>query len=203
MGVMAVVLVDPPAVAQADDEVRQHEPGRVVGPLRAEDLPMARVMPDESHLGEQHREDRSHQELPPRFADREEGAGRRDGHGGRHCHPDRVVTAPPPEQTGLLDLPGEPRVVAARTLRRGGLAVDFHGCGLTQGGASALLLEKGIARAPARVTVPARQMVGGAAGLSGEPTIPPPSRGRTPVDRGLTSADISATNTAITAQTFG
>jgi hypothetical protein len=54
-GVMTVVLVDPPAVADADEPGVDVADG-VVGPPGAEDLPVAGVVADEGKLGGHHRE---------------------------------------------------------------------------------------------------------------------------------------------------
>jgi hypothetical protein len=47
MGVMAVVLVDPPAEAKPIARLPCNGPGRLVGPTRTEDLSVLRVMPEE------------------------------------------------------------------------------------------------------------------------------------------------------------
>jgi hypothetical protein len=58
MSVVAVVLVDPPAVAQSDSQVGVQDANEVVGPCGPEDLPMPGVMADEAELGENESEER-------------------------------------------------------------------------------------------------------------------------------------------------
>jgi hypothetical protein len=47
MGVMAVLLVDPPVEAKPIARLPCNGPGRLVGPTRTEDLSVLRVMPEE------------------------------------------------------------------------------------------------------------------------------------------------------------
>jgi hypothetical protein len=80
-------------------------------------------------LGEQYGKDRCQEELPPRFADRDE---RRDGcgeQGGGQRRADRVVATPSLEQTGLPNLPGKSGVLAAGTRRRSAGRAVTHQCG--------------------------------------------------------------------------
>jgi hypothetical protein len=72
VGVVAVVLVDPPAVTQPDAEVGVQHADEIVGFPGAEDLAMTRVVADETDLREQHREERGSEHLPPRLADHNE-----------------------------------------------------------------------------------------------------------------------------------
>ena len=66
VGVVAVVLVDPPAVAQPDQQVRAQQAQQVVVAPGAEDLPMAGVVAEEADLGEHDRQERRDDQLPPR-----------------------------------------------------------------------------------------------------------------------------------------
>jgi hypothetical protein len=58
------VLVDPPVIAQADTEVGEHQPERVVAPAYAADLLMSRVMAEERQLRQNHPGVRRDSELP-------------------------------------------------------------------------------------------------------------------------------------------
>jgi hypothetical protein len=55
IGVVAVVLADPPAKGKPTARLTGWQPGPPVGPMRPDDLPMPRVMADELGLGEHHR----------------------------------------------------------------------------------------------------------------------------------------------------
>src|SRR5216683_1680240 len=116
--VMAVVLVHPPAVAQPYAEVAVQDAEHVVGPPRAEDLPVPGVVAEEANLGEDHRQEGGYPQLPPRVTHQDEGrpsGGQRRG--GNRDLPD-VVSRAPFEQPRLLDLAGQLGVLAA-AWRRG------------------------------------------------------------------------------------
>jgi hypothetical protein len=65
---MAVVPVNPPAVAQPDSQVAEQDAGDVAGPPGAENLPVPGVVAQEPGLGEDHRQEHGtascHLELP-------------------------------------------------------------------------------------------------------------------------------------------
>ena len=115
---VGVVLADPPAVPESDQQVPVQVPDDVVAPPAREDLTVARVVADEPELHEQHREHRRGEQLPPGITDHHEGR-----HGAREQHrrpedPAQVVTAPAIHQPGASDLTEQFRVRPA-----GGLAV--------------------------------------------------------------------------------
>ena len=117
--VMAVVLVDPPAVAQPDAQVAEQDAEDVAGPPGAENLPVPGVVAQEPDLGEDHRQERGHRQLPPRVAHHHKdgpSGGQRRG-GGRDLP--GVVPGAPLQQPRLLDLPGQLRVLAAAPRCRG------------------------------------------------------------------------------------
>ena len=127
---MAVVLVNPPAAAQPDSQVAEQDAGDIAGPAGAENLPVPGVVAQEPDLGEDHRQEHGHRELPPRVARHDE-----DGPSGGQ-HPDGegdlpgVVARPPLQQPGFLDLPRQLRVLAAAARRRrcgGQLDLPAHG----------------------------------------------------------------------------
>ena len=70
VGVVTVVLVDPPAVAQPDGQVAVQQADHVVGPPGPEDLPVPGVVADEPELGEHERQEPAtnscHHESPTR-----------------------------------------------------------------------------------------------------------------------------------------
>src|SRR4029450_2689155 len=73
VGVVGVVLGDPPAEADPDRQVGVDQPDPVVGPAGAEQLAVAGVVADEGELGEPHRQIGGGQELPPGFPEDGEG----------------------------------------------------------------------------------------------------------------------------------
>jgi hypothetical protein len=84
--VVAVVLADPPAVAQPDEQVAKDEAGQAVAPPGAEGLPVAGVVAEEADLGEGGRQEDRGGELPPGVPQQQEGCPPRgeqdDGQGG-------------------------------------------------------------------------------------------------------------------------
>ena len=66
--VVPVVLADPPAAAQPDAEVAEQDAGDVAGPPGGENLPVPGVVAQEPDLGEDHRQEHGHRQLPPRVA---------------------------------------------------------------------------------------------------------------------------------------
>ena len=119
---MTVVLAHPPAVAQPDTQVAEQDAGDVTGPPGAEHLPVPGVMAQKPDLGEDHRQERGHRQLPPRVAHHHEGrpSGRQHPDGDRDLP--GVVPRAPLQQPGLLDLPGQLRVLAAAARTRPGPA---------------------------------------------------------------------------------
>jgi len=122
VGVVAVVFVDPPAVAQPEGKVGEQQAGQVVGPLGPEDLPVPGVVTEEPELGEHHGQQRGDRELPPRVAQHDEqGPGRHEqatGHGDLR----QVVAGPALQQAGGPDLAHQLGEVAAAAGR--GVAVS-------------------------------------------------------------------------------
>lgn len=119
VGVVPVVLGDPPAVAEADQQVRVHAAEQVVDALGAGDLPVSGVVPDEPGLGEHHREEGGGHQLPPRLPDQGE-RGPAGGHQKQvRADLDGVVARPPLQQPALLHLAGQCGVVAAAADGRG------------------------------------------------------------------------------------
>ena len=88
--VVAVVLVDPPAVAEPDAEVAAHDPDDVVGPPGAEDLLVPGVVAEEADLGEHHRQERRDSQLPPGVAHQHERRAPGGGHHRQHQDPEEV-----------------------------------------------------------------------------------------------------------------
>jgi hypothetical protein len=102
VGVVAAVLADPPAVAQADQAAVEEADG-VVGAPPAEDLLVPGVVADERHVRPDHGQHHGREELPPGVAEERErgpGGGQR---GERHPDLDGVVHRPPVEQARLAD----------------------------------------------------------------------------------------------------
>ena len=113
---MAVVLGDPPAVAEPDQEAAMNPADQVVHTLGAGDLAMSGVVPDEAGLGEHHRQEGRHQHLPPRLPETGERspAGRQQQQ--VHADLEAVVARPQPEQASFpLHRPRQLRVVASGT----------------------------------------------------------------------------------------
>ncbi|GAA4364654.1 hypothetical protein GCM10023088_09160 [Actinomadura verrucosospora] len=95
VGVVLVVLGDPPAVAETDQQVAVQPSKQDVDPLGTGDLLVARVVAEERGLGERGRQERRHRELPPGRADQHEGGPARgeEQQVRRGLHP--VVAGPP------------------------------------------------------------------------------------------------------------
>ena len=105
MGMMAVVLGDPPAVAEPNQQVAVNPADRAVRALGAGDLAMPGVVPDEAGLGEHHSQEDRDQHLPPRPPEH----GEHSPAGGQQhqvqADLEAVVDRPPPEQAGLFHRP--------------------------------------------------------------------------------------------------
>ena len=111
VGVVPGVLVLPPSVAHADEEVADDQGRPVVPSPGAEDLAVRRVVPEHRDLGEDHRHRGGRDELPPGVAHEHEcrDRGRED-----HGHRDElgpVVAVATPHQAALGDHMGELREV--------------------------------------------------------------------------------------------
>jgi hypothetical protein len=65
VGVVASVLVHPPAVAEAGGQVAGDEAGHLTRSARAEHLAVACVVAEERHLRGGHGEEYAHEQLPP------------------------------------------------------------------------------------------------------------------------------------------
>ena len=115
---MTVVLGDPSATAQTDDQIAEQKAGHVAGPLRAENLPVPGVMAQEADLGEHHGQERGHPQLPPRVTHQDQGPrpGGQQHRGGRDLP--ELVTRAALQQPGLHDLTGQLRVCAVALTRQ-------------------------------------------------------------------------------------
>ena len=113
VGVVAVVLLDPPAVAQPDQQVRAHQAQQVVVAPGTEHLPMACVVAEEAELDEHDRQERRDHQLPPRRP--EQGEHRPPHRKQRHGEgdPGTVVAGAPIQQPGRTHQPGQLGVVTA------------------------------------------------------------------------------------------
>jgi hypothetical protein len=115
MGMMAVVLGDPPAVAEPNQQIAMNPADQAVRTLRAADLAMPGVVPDEAGLGEHHRQEDRDQHLPPRPPEHGEHS---PADGQQHqvqADLEAVVDRPPPQQAGPLHHPRQLGVVAPGT----------------------------------------------------------------------------------------
>jgi hypothetical protein len=100
VGVMAVVLAGPPAIAQPDQQVAMHQPGDVVGPPGPEDPLMAGLVPEEADLAKQGRQVHRDQQLEPGIAEQCEQRATQGQQQRQHSDLDRVVAGPPVQQAG-------------------------------------------------------------------------------------------------------
>ena len=129
VGVVARVLALPPAVAQADEQVGQHEGRPVVGAPVGEDLAVRGVVSQERDLREDHGGGEGDGDLPPGVAhqdDRGDQAEDGDDGGGE---PHGVVRGATLHQAGGLDGAGQLGEVADGAVARSG------GCGGKRRGA--------------------------------------------------------------------
>jgi hypothetical protein len=113
VGVVAVVLGDPPAVAEPDQQVAVDPADQVVGTPRAGDLAVADVVPDEPGLGEHDPEKDGDKQLPPGPAERSEHGPSADEQQQVRRDLDAVIGRPPSQQADPLAGPGQLRVVAS------------------------------------------------------------------------------------------
>ena len=118
MGVVAAVLVHPPAIAQPDPEVARQQAERVGAPAGPEHLLVAGVVAEEAELGEHHAEEHRRQQLPPGGSDEHEGDPAGQAEGDRDGDLERVVARAPAQQPRRLDPPRQLGVVAALLTRR-------------------------------------------------------------------------------------
>jgi len=111
--VMPVVLANPPAVAQTDQQVPNEPAEQVIRAAGGEDLLVTAVVTKECDLGECDTENDSRDDLKPGIPDPDDGrpAGRVETEAG--CHSDSVGNGSPVEQSGAADLPSQRGVVAA------------------------------------------------------------------------------------------
>ncbi len=102
--VVPVVLVDPPAVTQSDGQIAVYQSDQIVDPAGAEDLRVPGIVANEAQLGKDEREERRHEQLPPRVtkADEDRPATKKEPSGHRHLG--NVIASPPVEQTRALYL---------------------------------------------------------------------------------------------------
>src|SRR5882757_3075073 len=105
--VVAVVLVEPPAERQPDEQVAVQEPDQVVGLAAAKDLPVPGVVAEKRDLGERDGQEGGDQQLVPGAPEQAETHPT----GGEQAYGDRdlrgVVARSALQQARLLDLPGQ------------------------------------------------------------------------------------------------
>ncbi len=104
VGVVPVVLVHPPAVAQPDQGIGVYHADHRVGPGTGPDLAVRRIVPDEPHLREHDGQVGRHRQLPPGVAQQGEGDHADDQSQGRRGDFHRVISGPSLQQAGRLDL---------------------------------------------------------------------------------------------------
>ena len=97
VGMVAVVLADPPAVAQPNAQVAEQDADDVVGLTGAEDLAVPGVVTQEPDLREHDGQERGHGQLPPRVTDHGEGCppGGQQHDGGTDLPPCSTAGAAP------------------------------------------------------------------------------------------------------------
>ena len=100
----AVVLVDPPAVTQPDQQIADEQSEEIVDPLRSGDLLMTAVVPDEGDLGEGEAHHRGDEQLPPRIADEHEHDPGRGEPADRGDDAHRITAAPALEQLAITNI---------------------------------------------------------------------------------------------------
>ena len=105
VGVVGVVLGDPPAEADPDQQVGVQQADPVVGGSGAGDLAVAGVVADKGELGEHHRQVGGGDQLPPGVPDDGEGGPAGGQQGQVEADPGGVPAAPALQQAGLFDLP--------------------------------------------------------------------------------------------------
>ena len=120
VGVVGVVLGDPPAVADPDQQVGVQQADQVVGGSGAGDLAVPGVVADEGELGEHHRQVGGGDQLPPGSPSRTKATHAGGEQDEIQADPGGVPAAPALQQAGLLDLPRQLGVLtpAARPRRR-------------------------------------------------------------------------------------
>src|SRR5215216_7218402 len=102
VGVVGVVLGDPPAEADPGEQVGVEQAHLVVGAAGAEELAVAGVVAEEGELGEDHRQVGGGEQLPPGVAQDDEGGPAGGEQGQVEADPGRVPAASAVEQAGLL-----------------------------------------------------------------------------------------------------
>jgi hypothetical protein len=103
VGVVPVVLADPPAVAEPDQDVAQHLTEQVVGAAAGEHLLVPAVVAEERHLGEHDPEGNRGEHLPPRITDLPHRSPGQDVTEQGHGDADGVGRRPSVEQAGGTD----------------------------------------------------------------------------------------------------
>ena len=117
--VQRVVLLQPPSVAEADEQVaddRRHPLPRL---STGEDLSVGRIVGDIGRLGEQRTEDDCGGQLPPALSDEEEHRQRRRITEAEEAEPQQIPSRAPGEEAGFLDLCHEGAEVACELLLLG------------------------------------------------------------------------------------
>jgi hypothetical protein len=118
VGVMAVVLVHPPAECQPDGQVAGDQSDQLVGAPGPEDLPMPGIVDQETHVGEDDRKVYGRGQLPPGGAQHDERRPAGDQAHGQDRDLRRVVARPPVQQARLPHL-GHQIGVVTDTARSG------------------------------------------------------------------------------------
>jgi hypothetical protein len=105
MGMVAVVLGQPPSEAEPGEQVGHHHPDQVVGPPAVADLTVACVVADEPQLGQHEGQPDRDRQVPPAVPD--DHRHRHQGAEGSDRGPDLygVVAAPPGKQPPLAHGP--------------------------------------------------------------------------------------------------
>jgi hypothetical protein len=98
VGVVTVVLSQPPAIAQPGEEPRDHPRGPFVPAVRGEDLVVCGIVSQEAELGEHDRQRRGEHELEPRVAKEHEDNPDRDERRNQSDDLEPVVGIAPLEQ---------------------------------------------------------------------------------------------------------
>jgi hypothetical protein len=133
VGVVAGVLVHPPAVTHADPQIAEEPAPRLARPAASEHLAVGQVVGHQGRLAVHQREEGGHRELPPAVTEHEECSPARRRQCDDQPEPCRVVTGAAPHQSRLGDAPGQPGEVtsgAGITGRTGGCHGRGHGlCG--------------------------------------------------------------------------
>jgi hypothetical protein len=126
IGMVPVMFSDPPAIAQANQQVAEHLAEAVVGAATGEHLLVPGVMAEERDLGEGDTQHHRGDGLKPRVTDPHHARPGRDIERQREPDPNRVRAWASIEQSGVADTPGEHCVVAAPARYRMGDGRGAH-----------------------------------------------------------------------------